>query len=143
VIAQHARRFGRDQLVCDPWHYLPILERKPGALRNGTPFREWDLPPSIQLVRDRILKQPKGDRAFVELLLMARDAGLEPLEVACELVLDGNVVTASVVMNAMRRLIAPTQPVAMNVPDMLKLEVEPLADCGRYDRLRGVSHVIH
>jgi hypothetical protein len=47
------------------------------------------------------------------------------------------------VMNAMRRLIAPMQPVAMNVPDMLKLEVEPLADCGRYDRLRGVSHVIH
>ena len=143
MVAQHARRFGRDQLICDPWHYLPILERKPGALRNGTPFREWDLPPSIQLVRDRILKQPKGDRAFVELLLMARDAGLEPLEVACELVLDGKIVTASVVMNAMRRLIAPTQPVAMNVPDMLKLEVEPLADCGRYDRLRGVSHVVH
>lgn len=143
VIAQHARRFGRDQLVCDPWHYLPILERKPGALRNGTPFREWDLPRSIQLVRDRILKQPKGDRAFVELLLMARDVGLEPLEVACDLVLDGNVVTASVVMNAMQRLVAPMQPVTMNVPDMLKLEAEPLADCGRYDRLRGVSHVIH
>jgi hypothetical protein len=22
---------GRDQLICDPWHYLPVLERKPGA----------------------------------------------------------------------------------------------------------------
>jgi hypothetical protein len=42
VIAEHVRRFGRDQLICDPWHYLPILERKPGALRNGVPFREWD-----------------------------------------------------------------------------------------------------
>ena len=143
VIAEHARRFGRDQLICDPWHYLPILERKPGALRNGAPFREWDLPHSIQLVRDRILTQPKGDRAFVELLLMAREAGLETLEVACELVLDGNVVTASVVMNAMRRLVAPTQPVTVSVPDMLKLETEPLADCGRYDRLRGAAHVIH
>jgi hypothetical protein len=112
-------------------------------LRNGTPFREWDLPKPIQLVRDRILKQPKGDRAFVELLLMARDAGLEPLEVACELVLEGNVVTASVVMNEMRRLLAPIQPGTMNVPDALKLEVEPLADCGRYDHLRGVAHVIH
>lgn len=76
-------------------------------------------------------------------LLMARDAGLEPLEVACELVLDGDVVTASVVMNTMRRLIAPMQPSAMSVPDMLKLEVEPLADCGRYDRLRGAAHAIH
>jgi len=96
VVAEHARRFGRDQLICDPWHYLPILERKPGALRNGAPFQQWDLPTAIRLVRDRILKQPKGDRAFVELLMMAREFGLEPLQVACELVLDGNVITAAV-----------------------------------------------
>ena len=47
----------------------------------------------------------QGDRTFVELLLMARDAGLETLEVASELVLDGNVVTAPVVINEMRRLL--------------------------------------
>ena len=143
VIAEHARRFGRDQLICDPWHYLPILERKPGALRNGVPFLDWDLPNSIRLVRDRILKQPKGDRVFVELLMMARDVGLDVLEVACELVLDGTVVTASVVLNEMRRLVAPGQPIMLNVPDMLKLQIEPLADCGRYDHLREVSHVLH
>ena len=143
VIAEHARRFGRDQLICDPWHYLPILERKPGALRNGVPFQDWDLPVAIQRVRDRILKQPKGDRAFVELLIMARDVGLEALEVACELVLEGNVVTAPVVMNAMRRLLAPAQPDSLAIPDMLKLQIEPRADCGRYDHLREVSHAIH
>ncbi len=143
VIAEHARRFGRDQLICDPWHYLPILERKPGALRNGVPFLDWDLPTSIRQVRDRILKQPKGDRAFVELLMMARDVGLEVLEVACELVLDGTVVSAPIVMNEMRRLVAPGLPIMLNVPDMLKLHIEPLADCGRYDHLREVSHVVH
>ncbi|WP_170941703.1 transposase [Cellvibrio mixtus] len=37
VIASHARVFGRDQLVCDPWHYLPILEKKPGS--NSTAWR--------------------------------------------------------------------------------------------------------
>ena len=116
---------------------------KPGALRNGLPFREWALPPVIQLVRDRILKQPRGDRAFVELLLMAREFGLEPLQVACELVLDGHVVTASVVMNEMRRLVAPVQPEGLTVSNMPKLQTEPLADCGRYDRLREVSHVVH
>ena len=143
VIAEHARRFGRDQLICDPWHYLPILERKPGALRNGVPFLDWDLPTSIRQVRDRILKQPKGDRAFVELLMMARDVGLEVLEVACELVLDGTVVSAPIVMNEMRRLVAPGLPIMLNVPDMLKLHIEPLADCGRYDHLREVRHVVH
>jgi transposase len=143
IVAEHARRYGRDQLICDPWHYLPILERKPGALRNGVPFQQWELPTAIRLVRDRILKQPKGDRAFVELLMMAREFGLDPLQVACELVLDGNVVTAAVVMNEMRRLVAPSTPILLNVPDMLKLQTEPLADCGRYDHLREVSHAIH
>jgi transposase len=143
VIATHPRRFGRDALVCDPWHYLPILERKPGALRNGVPFREWDLPVAIQLVRDRILRQPKGDRGFVELLLMARDTGLEPLEVACELVLQGQVVTAAVVMNELRRLTAPQRASMPDAANLLTLQIEPLADCGRYDNLRGAGHVLH
>lgn len=88
VPAEHLQRFGRDQLICDPWHYLSVLEKKPGALRNGAPFVAWDLPLPIQQVRERLLKQPRGDRAFVELLLIARDVGLEPLQVGCELALD-------------------------------------------------------
>ena len=27
-----------------PWHYVPVLARKPGALRNGAPFKDWVLP---------------------------------------------------------------------------------------------------
>lgn len=142
VVAAHARRFGRDQLICDPWHYLPVLEQKPGALRNGIPFLEWDLPVPIRLVRDRILKQPKGDRAFVELLLIAREVGLEPLQVACEVALEVGVVTASVVMNELRRLTAPPRPIDISLPDQLRLHTEPVADCGRYDYLRG-SHYVH
>jgi len=48
LIAEHGRRFGRDQPVCDPWHSLPVLEKKPGALRHGAPFQTWDLPLSIK-----------------------------------------------------------------------------------------------
>ena len=128
VIAQHAPRFGWDILICDPWHYLPVLELKPGALRNGVPFREWDLPVAIQIVRDRILKRPRSDRGFVDLLLMAREVGLEPLQVACELALEGHVVTAAVVLNEMRRLLAPAQPTMLAVSDMLQLQTELLAD---------------
>jgi hypothetical protein len=43
----------------------------------------------------------------------------------------------------MRRLVAPMQPGTMNVPDALKLQIEPLADCARYDHLRGVARVVH
>src|SRR5262249_14788000 len=34
IVAEHRRRFGRGQTAYDPWHYLPVLARKPGALRR-------------------------------------------------------------------------------------------------------------
>jgi transposase len=141
VVAEHARRFGREQLICNPWHYLPVLEKKPGALRHGAPFQDWDLPAAIRLVRDCILKHPKGDRAFVELLVLAREVGLDVLEVACELSLEAGVITGPVVMNAMRRLTAPARPQRLDGPPAPTLQVEPVADCGRYDSLREVRHV--
>jgi len=142
VIAAHPREFGRDQLICDPWHYLPVLEKKPGALRNGAPFVAWDLPQPIRQVRDCILKHPKGDRAFVELLMLAGEAGLDALNMACELALAGGIVNAPIVMNELRRLVAPPLPAAsINVPDRIALTLEPLANCQRYDHLLGVAYV--
>jgi hypothetical protein len=35
LIGDRPRHFGRGKTIFDPWHYLPALERKPGALRNG------------------------------------------------------------------------------------------------------------
>jgi hypothetical protein len=43
----------------------------------------------------------------------------------------------------MRRLVAPSTPIPLLVPDMLKLQTEPRADCSRYDHLRGGSQSIH
>src|ERR1700680_3074682 len=45
AVADHPRNFRRDQIIYDPWHYLPVLMKKPGALRNGAPFKDWELPP--------------------------------------------------------------------------------------------------
>ena len=47
VVADHRRFFGRDRTLYDPWHYLPVLATKPGALRNGAPFQDWELPPGL------------------------------------------------------------------------------------------------
>ena len=35
VVAEHPRFFGRDRMILDPWHYLPVLAKKPGALRTA------------------------------------------------------------------------------------------------------------
>lgn len=142
VIAEHDRCYGRSQLLCDPWHYLPVLEKKPGALRHGAPFQQWDLPTPIRIVRDRLLKQDKGDRAFVELLLMARnlgETGLETLDVACDLTLQTGVIAAAIVLNEMRRLTETARPkVLQELPESIPaLQIEVQVDCSRYDSLRG------
>src|SRR5690242_2884288 len=39
IVGEHPRSFGRGETIYDPWHYVPVLARKPGALRNGAPFK--------------------------------------------------------------------------------------------------------
>jgi len=90
------------------------------------------------------LKQDKGDRAFVELLLMTRalgDVGLETLEVACDLTLQTGVIAAAIVMNEMRRLNEAARPKTMqSVMQAPILQIEPKADCSRYDSLRRMRY---
>lgn len=40
VVAERVRSFGRGETIYDTWHYVPVLARKPGALRNGAPLLE-------------------------------------------------------------------------------------------------------
>jgi hypothetical protein len=140
-LACHTRHFGREQLICEPWHYLSILETKPGALRHGLPFVEWVLPPAIEVVRQQVLKQPKGDRAFAEILLAARESGLERLEVACQLAQCQGKTSAAIVLNELRRLTSPPRAAALATPDTLSLREEPVANCARYDALREAAYL--
>src|ERR671912_551439 len=54
VVGEHPRWFGRDRTISDPWHYVPVLARQPGALRNGAPFKDWLLPGALERVRRRL-----------------------------------------------------------------------------------------
>ena len=47
---------------------MPVLARKPGALRNGAPFKHWVLPAAIERVRRKLHAAPDGDRQMVEVL---------------------------------------------------------------------------
>jgi hypothetical protein len=60
VVADHPRHFRRDQIIYDPWHYLPVLMKKPGALRNGAPFKDWALPPALPQVRAKLKQYADG-----------------------------------------------------------------------------------
>ncbi len=63
VIASHSRSFARDGAVYELWHYLGALQRKPGALRDAVPFKQWDdLPEAMASMRHKLARIVGGDR---------------------------------------------------------------------------------
>jgi len=136
IVGEHARRFGRDQTVYDPWHYVPVLARKPGALRNGAPFKDWVLPGACARVRARLAGHDDGDRQMVAILAAVLDDGLPAVEAACAEALAGGACSADVVLNILNRRRQPAAPAPIPTPENLRLRHEPAADCSRYDRLR-------
>jgi transposase len=135
VVAEHPRQFQRNVTLYNPWHYLPALERKPGALRNGAPFIDWDLPAPIARLQSRITKLPGGDRQFVTILAAIPVEGLDAVTVACELALEANVVTSDYVLNALSRFKPQPRVTPVALPQDLQLKTEPEANTLRYDSL--------
>ena len=70
VIARHSRSYERDDFVYDPIHYLPLLERRAGALDQAAPWQGWELPEEFGTLR-RLLEsrmERRGKREFVQVL---------------------------------------------------------------------------
>jgi hypothetical protein len=138
VVAEHARAFGRGATIFDPWHYVPVLARKPGALRNGAPFKDWVLPGALERVR-RKLTGDDGDRQMVKILAAIVDDGLTAVEAACAEALAQGVHSADVILNILARRREPPPPPAIPTPQSLTLLHMPIADCARYDQLRRTA----
>lgn len=136
IVAEHARHFGRDHTAYDWRHYLPVLERKPGALRNGAPFG--DLPEPLLHLQHVLMKRPGGDREMADILAQVPVHGLEAVLVAVELALEGRNASREHVFNLLGRLKGPAAPEAVTTPQALSLTEEPQANVGRYDTLRIV-----
>lgn len=136
IVGAHERGFGRDRTFFDPWHYVPVLVRKPGALRNGAPFKDWMLPGALGRIRTRLAGVKDGDRQMVDILAAVLTDGLAAVESACAEALAANLHSSDVVLNVLTRQRQPPLPLTILTPDALQLRHEPVADCGRYDRLR-------
>lgn len=136
IVGEHARAFGRGETVYNPWHYVPVLARKPGALRNGAPFKHWVLPAATLRVRRRLRAAPDGDRQMVEILSTALTDGLPAVEAACAQALKEGVHSADVVINILARRRDTGPPITIITPEALRLASPPTADCARYDSLR-------
>jgi hypothetical protein len=139
IVGHHARHFGRGETIYDPWHYVPVLTRKPGALRNGAPFKQWPLPAAMERVRRKLKGSDDGDRQMVKILSAVLTDGLVVVEAACAEALAAGTHSADVVLNILARRRDPGPSATIVTPDALQLRHAPIADCARYDSLRRAS----
>ncbi len=78
VIATHRRCWDRQGVCFEPVHYLPLLERKPGALDHARPLEGWQLPPCFAVLRERLETQ-QGHEGTCEYIRVLRLLELHPI----------------------------------------------------------------
>ena len=113
-----------------------MLARKPGALRNGAPFKDWVLPAAMERVRRKLAGADDGNRQMVDILSAVLTDGLPAVEAACAEAIAQGVHSADVVLNILARQRDPGPPATILTPAALTLRHAPIADCARYDNLR-------
>jgi transposase len=127
---------GAGRTVYDWRHYLAVLQRKPGALRNGAPFSEFPAP--FKRLQALLLKKPGGDREMVEILALVLHHDEQAVLAAVETALEAGVATKTHILNILHRLVdGKTAVPEVIAPQALRLAMEPQANVGRYDSLRG------
>jgi hypothetical protein len=141
ILCEHARVIQRNhkllpRTVYDWQHYLAVVQRKPGALRNGAPFLE--LPPAFRQLQDHMLRKPGGDREMVDILALVLHHDEQAVLTAVELALTEGVPTKTHVLNLLHRLIdgKVIDGPPLDTPQALALHREPKANVERYDGLR-------
>jgi hypothetical protein len=70
-IARHRRSYEREVMICDPLHYLPLIERKPGSLDQAAPLAGWILPDEFLRLR-RLLDRRLGKRGVRDYIAVLR-----------------------------------------------------------------------
>lgn len=133
IIGQHVRCFGRYQKIYNPWHYVPALERKPGALRNGAPFKDLMslLPSSFSIIRHRLEAYKDSDKQFVDILVLVNKHGLEKVNNACKQTLVTGGCSAKLVEQYLQQFGLLTN----QETEFIQLDNPPDGDCNIYSEL--------
>jgi len=138
MIGHHKRSFERYKRIYDPWHYIPLLEKKPGALRNGAPFKQLKLPDNMQKVREQLSRYPDGDKRFIRILLSVIPHGLSVVETACAAALSEGGCNDVVILKKLQ----PMVPDAQQKTLLLQLSFPPTEDCHSYNMAYLSEHTL-
>ena len=148
VVCEHQRIIERShrqpgRVIYDWHHYLAVVQRKPGALRNGAPFVE--MPEAFRQLQGKLLRKPGGDREMVEILSLVLHHDEQVVLCAVDMALQAGVPTKTHVLNLLHRLVdgMPTDQPDVTPPSSLVLTKEPEANVARYDGLRTTGGKRH
>jgi transposase len=142
-VARHERCFSRQQKVLNLEHYLDVLAKKPGALAGSMPLEQWRAQGRWPESFDRFwanLQQRRGrqdgNRAMIDVLLLGRQHGYDPMRRAIEqaLTLGGSDVAVIRYLLERERTEQRAPAVALEIGWLDRYE-RPLPDLQDYDRL--------
>ena len=85
-MATHTRSWDKAQTFYEPFHYLALLERKPGAFDAARPLEDWQLPACFWSLRRRLEVDmgPSGIREFIKVLRLLERYSMRDLRIAVE-----------------------------------------------------------
>ena len=90
VVARHERSYDRADMIFDPLHFLPLLEKKTGALDQAAPLQGWELPQEFLTLR-RLLEArmgKPGKREYVQVLRLLETFEMDHVHGAVRQALD-------------------------------------------------------
>lgn len=138
VIARHARCWGREEQCLDPLHYLPLLERKPGALDWGLPFADWALPECFDVLRARLEHRfgDEGTWEYIQVLQLLKKHSMAAVARAIERGLACNALTRDAIAQFLFPREDPRQTVfRLDGREHLRAVEVATTDVGAYEEL--------
>jgi transposase len=131
VIAEHARCYERERDICDPLHYLPLLEQRPRAFEHAKPIRQWrkEWPPAYEELLARLQMddaEERGVKTFIQVLQLHRDYPAAQIEQAVVVALEHGCLSLDGIKHCLHQICNPDAPV-------------PRLDLAEHPRLVGVG----
>ena len=99
MIAHHSRLWGKEGISYRPEHYLPLLERKPGALDHAVPFLDMNLPECFDTLRLKLesMDGHAGTKEFIGVLQLLMKRPVSVVAGAIKRALDLSYPSASII----------------------------------------------
>ncbi len=103
-IARHKRLYTNNRHSYNPYHYLPVLQKKPRAIMNGRPFKDWQLPEMFNNYRMLLnRKLEDGDLYYARTLVLLKDWPIKNVVEAIKKSMDTGILGDSYILSLLRQ----------------------------------------